>query len=291
MLLLQVRPYVRTCFFSGIFMKKVSILTIVVILFGSCSTVEDTTDNAIIKEPEALEEISNIEVLKLDLLSINTYPEKDTFIIAAYSPRFQYHEEEIEFALKNAAKQIAIYKGVNIDYRKLIDENIIGTLQFQEINIEYDRSFAESILEELEIVDDSIGNDHYIALIKYKSDNLPIVPEIPLHPGERPAWINHPPQFEGFITGVGISGLRKSIYDSWQKADEQAMAEIVNAIKTNIYSGTGTIERGSSSSGSSTTASKTLSASNEYISGFYILSRWRETDNSSYYTLAITRKP
>ncbi len=272
-------------------MKKVSILTIVIILLGSCSTVEDSRDDAITGEPEILDEISNIEVLKIDLLSLDTYPDKDTFIIAGYSPRFQYHEEEIEFALKNAAKQIAIYKGVNINYRKLIDENIIGTLQFQEINIEYDKSFAESILGELEIVDDSIGNDHYIALIKYKSDNLPIVPTIPLSPGERPAWINHPPQFDGFITGVGISGLRKSIYDSWQKADEQAMVEIINSIKTNIYSGTGTIERGSSSSGSSASSSKTLSASSEYITGFYILSRWRETDNSSYYTLAITRKP
>ena len=274
-------------------MKKISILIILpfIIFFSGCYTIIE----ADIEQPVSEKKSENVPkpqmARTIDSFSINSYPDDNGFIIAAISPRFQNHNDEVEFILKNASIQIATYWGAHIRYQKLIDENIIGTLQIQQIDVDYNKQLAISLIGKLKIIKESTGHDYFAALVSMNSGLLPDFPQIDLTTAGKPSWINTPPYFNGFITGVGISGRRKSVYDSWENADKQAMAEIANAINTTVQSGTATIERSSSSRGASTTVTKTHTISDLNIKGFYILSRWREPDFSNYYTLAIAKKP
>ncbi len=281
-------------------MNRITVFTIIhfFLILSSCTT---TSENIVIKpeievdteiEPVTLTEHKESLFSDIELIISNTYPSDNSFRIAALSPRFQNHDDEIQFALKNAAKQIACFYGSFVSYQKLMDENIIGTLHFQQINVIYDQVLASSIVDKLEIINESSDHDYYIAIISMKADKLPtILPTMESIDNSRPSWVNNPPEFDGFITGVGFSGRRKSVYHSWEQADKQSIAEIVNIISTNVLSGSGTIERGSTSSGASTSVIKTYSTSDVHIKGFYILSRWREPDGSNYYTLAIADKP
>lgn len=260
------------------------LLFFVIFIFTGCKTTE-------IEKSKSMSHISkadNSAEISVDNLSLNTYPVEDSLYIVAVSPKFQNNDEEVKYALASAARQISIYYGAHVSYQKFIDENIIGTLQAQKVDVAYDQDLAISILNKLEIVQESYGNDYYAALIKFKGADTPLIPDLDIIENIRPSWVNNPPQLKGFMTGVGISQRRKSVYESWEQADKQAMAEIANTIHTNIQSGTATIERGGASSSASTSVIKSLNISNVYIDGLYIISRWREPDNSYYYSLAIT---
>ena len=272
---------------------KTLFLTIFIVIYlSSCSTTQKITISEISVENEVPNktEIQNEISKTVDSLSLNTYPANNSFLISAVTPKFLYEDEEIQFALASAARQVSIYYGAYISYKKLIDENIIGTVQAEQVEVVFDQDLALSLLDKLEIIEEIRDIDYYMALIKMDGVNLPDYPFIEMNPHMKPTWINNPPNLDGYVIGVGVSGRRKSIYESWEQADKLAMAEIANSINTNITSGTATIERGGESSGVSTSVFKSLTVSDVNIKGLYILSRWREPDSSYYYSLAITRK-
>ena len=120
---------------------------------------------------------------------------------------------------------------------------------------------------------------------------LPLYPNIITKPGIKPSWIDTPPDLAGYLTGVGVSGQRKSVAESWEQSDKLAMAEIASTININILSGMTAIERGGASSSESATVVKSNSITTVEVKGLYILSRWRDPDSSYYYSLAITQKP
>ena len=273
-------------------MKLSMFCLFLVLMLISCSTTEKTVRETPVKEINSAETIKkNEETLTVDFLSLNTYPRDNSFIIAAVTPRFQNHEEEVKYALVSAARQISIYYGAYVSYQKLIDENIIGTLQVQKVDVIYDQNLAVSFLNRLEIIGESGAHDYYAALIKMKGESVPDFPAIEMNPQSRPSWINNPPQFDGYISGVGASGQRKSVYESWEQADKFAMAEIANSISTNVLSGTASIERGGASSSASTSVIKTLTVSDVNLKGLYVISRWREPDSSTYYSLVLAKHP
>lgn len=269
--------------------KQLSLLILSIIsLIGSCSTTTDYSRNNV--SPENNESESTLQNRKqsgnIDSFSLNTYPRKNTFLIAAVAPRLQYDYLEEGYALLNACRQLSIYYGAYISYQKLIDENIIGTVQKQQVNILYDENLALSFLNKLKVLETDRGLDYFSTLINMEGITLPDYPQIDLSPEEKPTWINSPPDFEGFITGVGVSARRKNTSDSWLMADKLAIAEVANRINTSINAGTATIEQDKAS----TSVIKSLSISKVHIKGLYILSRWRDPDNSYYYSLVITEK-
>ncbi|MBI9098590.1 MAG: hypothetical protein JEY91_08920 [Spirochaetaceae bacterium] len=280
-------------------MRRNYLISLLFILFISgCATENENARREAIPsgEIEKQEMTQNqnpkqVEPSSLDQLSLRTYPEDNAFVIAAVTPRFLFNEDEVAYALASASRQISIYYGAYVSYQKLIDENVIGTIQAQKVEIIYDKDLADSFLNKLEIIEESHALDYYAALIKMKGNSLPGYPAIELMPDKKPFWINSPPDIEGFIIGVGASGRRKTVYESWEQADKLAMAEIANIISTNIYGGTANVERGGESYSASTTVNQTLISSNVHIEGLYIISRWREPDESYYYSLAIAEKP
>lgn len=261
------------------------VLTALLILGGCATSNANTTD---LHEPVIPAEDL---VRQVDEFSLNTYPIDRKFIIAAVTPRLLFDYEEEEYSLLNASRQISIYFGAYISYQKFIDENIIGTIQKQQIDIIYDQNLALTFMDQLTILATDRGLDYFSVLLKSENILLPDYPQIDIRPEEKPLWINNPPDFEGFIIGVGVSGRKRSVYESWEMADKLAMVEIANRIGTNIQAGTATIERAGESSGPSTSVFKQLAISDVYVKGLYILSRWRDPDNSYYYSLAITEKP
>jgi hypothetical protein len=254
----------------------------------SCSTVKETEMFAKSNQKDLLKE--QVSHQTIDELFLQSYPEKDSFIIVAVSPRFQDNMEEKQYALASAARQISIYYGARIRYQKFIDENIIGTLQIQKVDVSYNKNMALSILNKLTIIQEIRGHDYYAASIRFKSNDITLYPVIETQEGQRPSWINNPPQRNGFLTGVGISQRRKSVYESWEEADKQALAEIASSIESTIQSGTATIEKSGVGSSASTSLFRTLTEADVYVNGLYIIARWREPDSSYYYSLAITGK-
>lgn len=260
-----------------------SVMTIFLFLCA-CATTENNTD--VQRDSIITEKMYS----GIDDFSLNTYPVNREFRIASVTPRLQFQYEEEEYALLNASRQISIYFGAYISYQKLIDENIIGTIQKQQVDVVYDQDLALTFLDQLKILAMDRGLDYFSALIQTDKILLPDYPQMDIHPEEKPSWINSPPDFKGFIIGVGVSGRRKSVYESWEMADKLAMAEIANNISTSIKAGTATIERRGQSSGDSSSVIKYLSVSDVHIKGLYILSRWRDPDKNYYYSLAIAEK-
>lgn len=258
-------------------MKKILIILILPLglLLFSCATAP----------PVAEKENRSTEFITLD-----TLPKDGQFTIAAISPRFQFEEDEIKYAKANAARQIAIYKGAQIRYAKVIDENIIGTVQEEKVEVIYDQDLALSLLGQLEIVEEARANDHYASLISWEGENPPPFPLMTFAGGKEPPWVNTPPDSPGFLYGVGSSGRRKNPYESWEQSDKMAMAEIANALETTVYSGTASVERSGESFNQSATAVKTLNWSDVFVKGLYIVSRWRDPSGDNYYSLAIAEK-
>jgi LPP20 lipoprotein len=274
---------------------RINFLTFILItvLLSSCKTLtDDSTEKA---APEADNAVSSFQNNKhtgnIDSFSLDTYPVDNAFLIATVTPRLQFDYEEEEYALLSACRQISLYYGAYISYQKLIDENIIGTVQKQQVDVVYDQDLALSFMDKLEVLKTDRDLDYFSALIKFDGLAIPDYPRVEIHPESKPGWINNPPDFEGYIIGVGVSGRRKNTYESWEMADKLALAEIANRISTNIQSGTATIERGGESTGMSTSVIKSLTVSDVHIKGLYILSRWRDPDSRNYYSLAITGKP
>lgn len=273
-------------------MKKIPILLLLFIIYSysGCSTVTDNNRKTH-KETAVTDPVAPvIQIEPLNFFSIETYPGNDSFSIAAFSPRFQNHEDEILFVKANAARQLAIYYGAYLSYQKYIDENASRTLEAQKIEVLYDQDLALSFMDRLDIVKEISGNDYYAAIVTMKNENPPHFPQIELTTASRPKWISKPPDSEDYHFGVGISQRRKTIVESWEQSDKQAMAEIANSLSTTIQSGSGSIERGNTTSSESTSVGKSLFISDVNIKGLYILSRWREPDSSYYYSLAICRK-
>lgn len=279
-------------FFLGDLLVKFSyslLIMIVLLLSSGCTTSLGTESE--ISRHDYLPDEERISPVTVDQLSLKTFPDKNYLYIAAVSPRFRSETDEKNYALANAARQISIFHGAQISYQEIIDENIIGTFQDRQVNISYDIDLALSYIKKLEIVDSIRGNDFYSALFRLEADDSPQFPHINISENVAPSWIDNPPQVNGYITGVGISQRRKSVYMSWEQSDKMAMGEIANSLEMSILSGTATIERGGTASSASTSVNKTLSTSDIYINGIYIVSRWREPDESFYYSLAIAEKP
>ena len=259
------------------------------VLLSSCSTVE--TPVVTTEENPIPSEATVANTPPIDHFVRNTYPKSKEFLIVAITLRFQDPNREMESALEDASRQVATYHGAHVSYRREISQNVKGTLQSQTVDLLFDESLAPTFLDKLEIIREDRGRDYYGALIKMSGQSLPDYPQLEIHPWEKPKWINKPPHFAGFITGVGVSGRRQSLRESWAMSDKLAMAEIAKGMRTNINTQRASIEKSTKSTSASTSAVKTTEASDIYVKGFYVLSRWREPDNSSYYSLAVVAKP
>ncbi|MBB6481093.1 LPP20 family lipoprotein [Spirochaeta isovalerica] len=224
-------------------------------------------------------------------LSYDTSPLEGEFRIAALAPRFQLPEDETRYALANAGRQMSIYNGARVRFAKIMDQNVIGTVQDQKVDVLYDRDMALSYIEDMTVIGETRDPDAYAALVSLKGDTPENLPQTELIPGVRPSWINSPPESGQYIFGVGVSGRRRSVFESFYQADNLAMAEIAAFIETSIYSGIANIERTGESYNESTTSSQTVNLSDVYIEGMIVISRWREADNSFFYSLAVAPKP
>lgn len=270
-------------------MKKTAALFPLVFVFIiiSCVTAAPSGEAPAEKETGAVTQA----VPTTDSIAYDTRPVEKRFVFAAFSPRFQYDDDEVRYALANAARQFSIYRGARVRFARVIDENIIGTVQDQKVEIIYDRDLALSFLGDLKIEAENREPDHYAALVTLEGIAAPDYPVLEENGGSSPLWITRTPDIAGFVFGVGASGRLRTPYESWEEADKAAMAEIANYFEMNVYAGSATIERGGDSYSESTGVIKSLNWSDVRIEGLYILSRWREPDKSSYYSLAVVKKP
>lgn len=223
-------------------------------------------------------------------LMLNTAPVDGKLLIVAFSPRFKSHDDELQVILLNAARQASIHDGANVSYIKMIDEDVSRTLQAQKIEIDYDKNRSYSILDKLEITDEFTGNDYFAAIVTYPRNDIPAYPVENTWTGQEPSWLRKPPQSPDFYWGVGIAQRRGSELESWLQADKQAVAEIADSIETTMISRTGTISKATANSSETVTKTQSISRTDVYIKGLYIISRWKEPDSSYYYSLAVVRK-
>ena len=259
---------------------------LILVILGGCQTPPSP------KEETGDENTDTVEISTMDLWLLNSFPQRGEFRLAALAPRFQFPDEERAYARANAARQLSIFTGgARVRFARVMDQNIIGTVQDQLVEVLYDRDLAQSFGESMTIEKEIREADSYMALISQESTEVPSFPVESLVPGSKPSWITNLPRHEGYIYGVGVSGRRKTLFESSFQADNQAMAEIAAFVETNVFSGIANIERSGESYGESGSSVKTLTWSDVYIEGMMIISRWREPDNSSFYSLAVARKP
>lgn len=207
--------------------------------------------------------------------------------VVGISPRYHNHEDEIAFAKAHAAKQLAIYFGAYVHDQSLLMEQTGATSQKELIEIAYNKEAAATIMGRIAISKDYQDEYYYAAAISMDLNNVPVLPELNISSRGRPDWTMNPPIIDGYITGLGISRSKKNIYESWNQADKRAMSEIASYLQSSVHVKSAQ-QQNSLGEGAGISGSYSETAIN--VDSMLIISRWREADNSAYYSLAIKKK-
>ncbi len=225
-------------------------------------------------------------MIRGDEMMWNTLPHNSHLVFFAASNRLMDREEETEAALENASEQAAKCFGLIGEARFLKQRKAGGIGYLQDIRVEYDERSAHALLDDLDITSEYRDNRN-----TYIRAELPLTAPIEntytleKDDNGRPLWIDTPPAISGYLVGVGVAQRKRAFIDSINAADEKALEELLKQVSTTIRTihsrhtieNVGTIH--------DTTSLETAKA---HLTGFYVLSRYRE--GNYYYTLAVARK-
>jgi hypothetical protein len=255
----------------------------------SCRSAPLSVEDVIIEE-EILRNDKGVEIeVDIDSLVAKTIPADGKIIIAGITPHLYDRDDEEKSALIHAARQLVIYfDGAYVVTQQYLMQKVSSTQYSQKSKIEFDDGLIYKYLDGFTFLKESAGMDYYSALLEYTGSELVDIPEFNLefNKNNKPSWINTPPAIDGYIAVVGVASRHLTIAESWEESDKAAMAEIAASIGTDMHAQLTTKEN---EQGSGAQAG-TYSISSEKINNMLVLSRWREADHNTYYSLLVKKK-
>ncbi len=261
-------------------MKKLSIILLpLIIALTSCMSFNDFWNQS----SKQYKSESPINFSSSDICeAVNTYPRNGNPVFFASVQRMSNRELEEEAALRKAADQASRYYSVNV-VSKFYSEKVNTSFRYMDdLDASWDLNLSGSLYEDLSIIESWQDNYGSYVLAELQGHAPPVIIS-PRSADKEPSWINNTPEIPGYITSVGITLQKGYVADSFEAAEEQALAQMAKQISISVSNGQVKLEN---SIGTVTTQSN-LEIAEASIQGFYILDRWRTPDSRYYYALAV----
>lgn len=216
----------------------------------------------------------------------NTVPRKGKMIIFASTPRREFREEEIEYCIRDAARQVSLFYAAKVDTKQAVKSNNRDLGYLESIKTGFDKNLAEKEISHIKVL------EHYRdaegSYILAEGPDLSVKPDFSWESPEKglPGWITEVPVLKGFLVSVGV--VQRSLYltDSIKRADDQSLANLSRQISINVKSKRTDLEVQAGTAYDQTH----YEISSTVIKGFYVLGRWSEDHGNTFYTLAVCQQ-
>ncbi|MDR1903770.1 MAG: LPP20 family lipoprotein [Treponema sp.] len=217
---------------------------------------------------------------------------KGALVVIGVSGRQRRRHEEIESALEDAARKVALYHGLK---GKVVTVHKAGADFFDfylNIDVRIDPAGGS-------------GYDIYKNELKYDGENDVIrtnsavfvrftYPVSRLNParydsgltGGKPAWLHNPPEISGYITGVGFAKNQRWIKETIEKSCESAITALLARTSATIKMRDADL----AANGASSANTEITEIIEGELTDFQILEIWIEPKTSSVWTLAVAKK-
>jgi len=214
----------------------------------------------------------------------NTAPSSGKMVFSSFIPRRANREEEIDFAVAEAARQASILYKSKVDAKFAVQSNNRDLGFLEAIDIQYDKDMAEALKPKIKITKILRDNEGTYVLSELEGINFKGNFSDLSKPGQVPDWLTNIPVIPGYLVSVGTVQRSRYKIDSIRRADEQALANLAKQVSVVVKAKRA--DRDSEVSGSAFSETN-YEVTSTFISGFYVLGRWSTDNGNTYYTLAV----
>jgi hypothetical protein len=217
-----------------------------------------------------------------------TLPGPGSLVIIGASGRQSKREAEIDMAREDAARKAAMYHGVwaSVENIEDIGPHSLNYFTNYEINLDYDMDltkYAEKLTFDSNRDVLNIDGSVFIRFSYPSSFPVGIGYGFAREADGTPEWVRNPPEeISGFITGVGFSGRRFYLRDTFEKSCDAAVAALVSRVSAAVtVEVTSEVDRN---------AFFSYQLSMGRLDHFFVLEIWVDPKDKSVWTLAIAQK-
>lgn len=209
-------------------------------------------------------------------------------VFVGVAQRRRDRDQEPAIAVRHAAEQASRFTGLSASYRVVTQS--AGSDQFvvDRISTIWDEALPEALIERAEVLDVVSTDD--ATYVRVAFDRLTAPPFGPIDTAlDRsgvPRWALEPPEIDGYFVGVGITLRGSTVRRSVDRADENALQDIVQQVETSVR--LVQADRDTGRTGTRNLTTTALSSEAELVE-FYIVARYADTDSRYYYSLALAR--
>jgi hypothetical protein len=218
----------------------------------------------------------------------NLRPANGELVVIGMAPRQSTREKSIQAALEDAAKKIALFHGVQGEITKLTADGS-GYLDFSydnDISLEYDRDFQKYIDALHYDPQKDVFNDgaNYYVYVRFNAPHSLEIDYTTIFTNDKPNWIANPPrQISGYTATVGYSGKLKYLRDRTMKSYENAIANMISSIHTEVQEMVNSYEHNSGA----TASKESVQLSKGKLANFFVIELWIDPKDQSVWTLAV----
>ena len=213
----------------------------------------------------------------------------NAMIIIGVSNHMVRRESEIAAAKEDAAHKAAMYHGVSgtIESFYSAGANALEYIADSRMELVYDTD-VEKYIDRLTFDperDVIITGEGVFVRFTYAATTIPIDFIAPVNANGRPGWTfsRDLPQFDGYITAVGLARNQVRLKDTIRKSSDAAIAWMIAHISTQISSS----DRSGTGMGAS---NQTHSISRGKVNNFQAIEFWIDPQSGYVYTLAIAKQ-
>ena len=209
-------------------------------------------------------------------------------VFVGVARRRRDRDEELGFALRHAAEQAARFVGLSATYRVVAQSAGGDRSVVDRIDTLWDEALAETLLERAQLLNVVATADATYARVAFAGLHAPPLGSVDsaLDRSGVPRWALDPPRIDGYLVGVGIALRGSTVRRSVDRADENALQDIVQQVETSVR--LVEADQAIGRVGTRNLATTALS-SRARLAGFYVAARYIDTDARYAYSLALAR--
>jgi hypothetical protein len=216
-----------------------------------------------------------------------TQPDNGDLVVIGVANRQRKREDEIQFALDDAAQKVALFYGVS--GKVSISETNGSGLWDYSMDIDYDFVYDSDYEKYLDALRYDTSRDAmsidgaFLLRVRYTAPNpLRVHHHFSIKDG-MPEWIKKPPDtINGFITGIGYARPQSKFKDTMTKAYKNAIASIMGRLSTNNASKIINMSNGS-------TVSTNVQTSEAELASVFVLETWLDPNTKGVWILAVAK--
>lgn len=268
-------------------MGRSSALFPIILVFVGALSACTTTDPG--TAPDAAEDAeSDVHPIS----SFDLKPRAGAPVFLGVSNRLMDRDDEVDAAVLHVAEQASRYTRMAAAYR-YVTQRSSGELGYlEDVDAVWDTAFADRLVadERVEILDTRRFHEGSVVLATVAG--LPPAPDLSAvdvgyGSTTEPAWVSSPPQIPGYLVAVGATLRARTIRDTVDLADQEALKEILVQAGSTLRM----IEDRRSVEDQGTAGMVTAAEdARAVLIGFDIVSRWASPDGRYHYSLAVARE-